>query len=58
MGAGGGSMLAGSGFIPLLIDGAGMTKPGLGGWLHRAAGAGHWTIWLGSPYHGLLPSGV
>ena len=26
--SGGGSMLAGSGFIPLLIDGAGITLPG------------------------------
>ena len=39
-GAGGGSMLAGSGFILLLIDGAGMTKPGLGGWLHGRPGPG------------------
>ena len=39
-GGGCGSRLAGSGFMPLLTDGAGITWPGFTGWSQRAAGAG------------------
>ena len=38
--SGGGNRSAGSGFIPLFTDGAGMTWPGATRWSHRAAGAG------------------
>src|SRR5689334_19705626 len=55
---GGGSWLAGNGLIPLLIDGAGITWPGFTGWVQRAPAAGQSTIWLGSPYQGLVPSGM
>src|SRR5512144_3096400 len=54
----GGNLLAGSGFMPLLMLGAGITRPGSTGWSQRAAGAGQVRIWLGSPYHGLVPSGT
>ena len=59
VGAGGsGSRSAGSGFIPLLTVGAGITLPGSTGWSQRAAGAGQLRIWFGSPYHGLVPNGT
>jgi hypothetical protein len=47
-----------AGFRPLLIDGAGITKPGFTAWLQRPPGAGQFRIWLGSPYHGFVPSGT
>jgi len=44
--------------MPLSTDGAGITKPGFTAWLQRAPGAGQFRIWLGSPYHGLVPAGT
>ena len=55
---GGGSRSAGSGLFPVLIVGAGMTRPGSTGWSQRAAGAGQFRIWFGSPYQGLVPNGT
>ena len=55
---GGGSLSAGSGLVPLLIDGAGITRPGSTPWSQRAPGAGQASTWFGSPYQGLVPSGT
>src|SRR5271163_1007112 len=52
------TLSAGAGFIPLLIDGVGITWPGFTAWLQRPPGAGQFRIWLGSPYQGLVPSGT